>query len=241
MTLAEFASRMTFVGELLTKIAIVGTGWGFYHEGLLSFKVSATSVCVGLLLSFGRDQSLRNRGIVRLVPNFGYVWAASMIILLSTLWAVEMLVGTAIISTVRATAIASICAIAYSVYATTCEAAARQVFRWMFSCDEAELDRVTGRSHVQPSVYPRYYEQPSGYEDDYYEGCGCSCEYGCDVEEPDVSEKKFCDKCEAIIDLDATRCWSCGYSYNVSNTGLSVVNAPRITVNGSQCFPRRMT
>jgi ribosomal protein L40E len=231
MMLAEFTSRMTFVGELLTKIAIVGTGWGFYHEGLLSFKVSAASVCVALLLSFGRDQSLRSRGIVRLVPNFGYVWSASMIMLLSTLWAVEMLVGSALITSVRATAIASICAIAYSVYATTCEAAARQVFRWMFSCDEAELDRVTGRSHVQPS-YPRYYEQSSSYDDDYYEGCGCSCEYGCDVEEPDVLEKKFCDKCDAIIDLDATRCCSCGYSY---------VNVPRITVNGSLCVPRRMT
>jgi ribosomal protein L40E len=241
MTLAEFASRMTFVGELLTKIAIVGTGWGFYHEGLLSFKVSAASVCVGLLLSFGRDQSLRNRGIVRLVPNFGYVWAACMIMLLSTLWAVEMLIGTAIITSVRATAIASICAIAYSVYATTCEAAARQVFRWIFSCDEAELDRVTGRSQGISSDYPRYYEESEDCDDDYYEGCGCSCEYDCDIEESEVLEKKFCDKCDAIIDLDATRCWSCGYSYNVSNTGLSVVNAPRITVNGSQCFPRRMT
>lgn len=58
----------------------------------------------------------------------------------------ELLTGTAIITSVRATVIASICAMAYSVYATTCEAAARQVFRWIFSCDDGELDRVTGRS-----------------------------------------------------------------------------------------------
>ena len=217
MTLAEFTARMTVVGELLTKIAIVGTGWGFYHEGLLSFKVAAASVCAGLLLSFGRDQNLRNRGIVRLVPNFGYVWAASMILLLSTLWLVQVLVGTAIITSVRATAIASICAMAYSVYATTCEAAARQVFRWMFNCDDGELDRVTGRREDTASYDYNGYE----YEDDS------------DIEEPDVGEKKFCDKCEAIIDLDATRCWTCGHRCKVTPPDrLNVIEeVPRLTVN----------
>jgi ribosomal protein L40E len=217
MTLAEFTARMTIVGELLTKIAIVGTGWGFYREGLLSLKVAAASVCAGLLLSFGRDQNLRNRGIVRLVPNFGYVWAACMIMLLSTLWAVEVLVGTAIITSVRATAIASICAMAYSVYATTCEAAARQVFRWIFNCDDGELDRVTGRRE-DTSSYD--YSDDDEYEDDS------------DIEEPDVVEKKFCDKCEAIIDLDATRCWTCGHRCKVTPPDrLNVIEVPRLTVD----------
>jgi hypothetical protein len=232
MTLAEFASRMTFVGELLTKIAIVGSGWGFYREGLISFKVAAASVCAGLLLSFGRDQNLRNRGIVRLVPNFGYVWAASMILLLTALWAVEMLVGTAIITSVRATAIASICAMAYSVYATTCEAAARQVFRWIFSCDDGELDRVTGRREDSSSYDYSDDEHDDESDDDYREGCNHEYDYDCDSEEPDVVEKKFCDKCEAIIDLDATRCWTCGHRCKVTPPDrLNVNDVRRLTVD----------
>lgn len=230
MTLAEFASRMTFVGELLTKIAIVGTSWGFYHEGLLSFKVSAASVCVGLLLSFGRDHSLRNRGIVRLVPNFGYVWAASMILLLSALWVGEMLSGTAIITSVRATAIASICAIAYSVYATTCEAAARQVFRWIFSCDDGELDRVTGRREDTATYDYSGHEYDDEYEED-------SDDDSDDDDEPrSVVMKKVCKHCNAIVDWDATRCWSCGKRCKVNppDHNLKVIEVPRLTVDPDQ-------
>jgi len=230
MTLAEFASRMTFVGELLTKIAIVGTGWGFYHEGLLSFKVSAASVCVALLLSFGRDHNLRNCGIVRLVPNFGYVWAASMIMLLSTLWAVEMLVGTAIITSVRATAIASICAITYSMYATTCEAAARQVFRWMFNCDDGELDRVTGRREDTVSYDYSGHEYDDEYEDDSDDD-GCD-DCGYDDEPRSVVVKKVCKHCNAIVDWDANHCWSCGKRCKVTPPDrLNVIEVPRLIVD----------
>jgi ribosomal protein L40E len=143
-----------------------------------------------------------------------------MIMLLSTLWAVEMLVGTAIITSVRATAIASICAITYSVYATTCEAAARQVFRWIFNCDDGELDRVTGRREDTASYDYSGHEYDDEYEDDS------------DIEEPDVGEKKFCDKCEAIIDLDATRCWTCGHRCKVTPPDrLNVIDVPRLTVD----------
>jgi len=235
MTLAEFTARMTVVGELLTKIAIIGSGWGFYREGLLSFKVAAASVCAGLLLSFGRDHNLRNRGIVRLVPNFGYVWAASMILLLSTLWLVEVLVGTAIITSVRATAIASICAVAYSAYATTCEAAARQVFRWIFSCDDGELDRVTGRREDTTSY---------DYSDDEYDD-GSEYEYeddsNDDNEPRSVVMKKVCTHCNAIIDWEATRCWSCGNRCKVNppDHNLNVIEVPRLTAGQAPRLPRR--
>ena len=230
MTLAEFTARMTVVGQLLTKVAIVGSGWGFYREGLLSFKVAAASVCAGLLLSFGRDENLRNRGIVRLVPNFGYVWAASMILLLSTLWAVEMLVGTAIITSVRATAIASICAMAYSVYATTCEAAARQVFRWMFNCDDGELDRVTGRREDTASHDYSGHEYDEECEDDSYDD-GCD-DCGYDNEPRSVVMKKVCKHCNAIVDWEATRCWSCGKRCKVTPPDrLNVIEVPRLTMD----------
>jgi hypothetical protein len=225
MTLAEFVARMTVVGELLTKVAIVGTGWGFYGEGLLSFKVAAASVCVGLWLSFYRDQNLRNRGIVRLVPNFGYVWAASMILLHAALWVGEMLSGTAIITSVRATAIASICAIAYSVYATTCEAAARQVFRWMFNCDDGELDRVTGRREdtVSGDHTDDEYDEDSQYE---YED-DSDDDYG----SRSVVMKKVCKHCNAIVDWDANHCWSCGKRCKVTPPDrLNVIEMPRLTV-----------
>jgi len=231
MTLAEFVARMTVVGELLTKVAIVGTGWGFYGEGLLSFKVAAAFVCVGLWLSFYRDQNLRNRGIVRLVPNFGYVWAASMILLLSTLWLVEMLVGTAIITSVRATAIASICAMAYSVFATTCEAAARQVFRWIFSCDDGELDRVTGRR--EDTATDDYGDEDDEYEedDDEYEE---DEEDDSDDDKPSAVMKKVCKHCNAIVDWEATRCWGCGKRCKVTppNPNLNVIEeVPRLDVD----------
>jgi len=110
---------------------------------------------------------------------------------------------------------------AYSVYATTCEAAARQVFRWMFSCDDGELDRVTGRREDTASYDYSGHEYDDEYEDDS------------DIEEPDVVEKKFCDKCEAIIDLDATRCWTCGHRCKVTPPDrLNVIEeVPRLTVN----------
>ena len=235
MTLAEFTARMTVVGELLTKVAIVGTGWSFCREGLLSFKVAAASVCAGLLLSFGRDQNLRNRGIVRLVPNFGYVWAASMILLLSTLWLVEVLIGTAIITSVRATAIASICAIVYSVYATTCEAAARQVFRWMFNCDDGELDRVTGRREDTSSYDYSDHEYDEEYEDDSDD----DSDY--DAEPRSVIVKKVCKHCNAIVDWEATRCWSCGHSCKVNppDHNLNVIEVPRLTAGQAPRLPRR--
>jgi len=194
-------------GEFLTKVAIVVTCWSFMKEGMLSLNMASALVLVFLILSLGRDQNLRRRGIVRMMPNYGTIWLLSMSLLHVTVWACGKFINFSILDPLRCTSIASLTALVYSTYGVLCETAVRKTYCMVFNCGEGELDRVQGRTYGTAT------HEDHEETDDWEAEDGWDDEDGWDSEEESehaVVRKRVCGQCRAIIDWEASRCWGCG-------------------------------
>jgi len=220
------------LGELLTKIAIVVTGWSFMKEHMLSTNVAAMIVVVALILSLGRDQNLRSRGIVRMMPNYGSIWLLSMALLHFTVWACGKFINFIILDPLRCTSIASLTALVYSTYGVLCETAVRKTYCMVFNCGEGELDRVQGRTYGTAS-YEDHEETDDWDAESYWDD-----EDGLDSEEesePAVVRKKVCGQCRAIIDWESSRCWGCGeWQHNQRTIDVECVPCRRLS-DGRDC------
>ena len=86
------------VFEVITKIAIFTTFWMstyplFRTKHILSWQMASLLGSILIWMSFVRDAHLRERGVIRIVPNYGANWLLVNIVILPTLFFGYCMVG----------------------------------------------------------------------------------------------------------------------------------------------------
>lgn len=79
--------------ELLTKIALLITGFALWYNGFWGFFSSLILTAFLIFISFARDASLKKRGIERWFLNFGQLWILAYILLFSLIYSINLLIG----------------------------------------------------------------------------------------------------------------------------------------------------
>ena len=86
------------VFEVITKIAIFTTFWMstytlFREKPFLSWQMASLLGSILIWISFARDAQLRERGVIRIVPNYGANWLLVNIVMLPVLFFGYCMVG----------------------------------------------------------------------------------------------------------------------------------------------------
>ena len=95
------------VFEVITKIAIFTTFWMstytlFREKPFLSWQMASLLGSILIWISFARDAQLRERGVIRIVPNYGANWLLVNIVMLPLLFWGYCMVGRLPISITEA-------------------------------------------------------------------------------------------------------------------------------------------
>ena len=118
------------VFEVITKIAIFTTFWLSTYElfrpkPLLSWQMASLLGSILIWMSFVRDAHLRERGVIRIVPNYGANWLLVNIVMLPLLFWGYCMVGWLPISITEAVFTHALVALFYYCRVTIIESWAR--------------------------------------------------------------------------------------------------------------------
>ena len=122
--------------EFLTKVFLVVGGWSWWFNGFCSGLCAFCTTSILLLLSFGRDERLRQRKQKRFSLNFGEMWLVAFCVTFAVMSFLGHLISKTILTFPQILASASLQAGAWSVLSIMSETVANVLVDAVFGSDE---------------------------------------------------------------------------------------------------------
>jgi hypothetical protein len=127
------------MGEMFTKLAIVLTGISLVKTDFMSTFFGFVFVVIGLICSFARDASLRERNAKRMLPGYGAIWLITWIVSSSFFGFLNSLLGKTEMNSTEVFVLTSFVAMLVRFVCVFCEGSVKGIFS-MFGVDNSALD-----------------------------------------------------------------------------------------------------